>query len=691
MAAMAAMAATAGHVDTLVLAGDGPQPQLSKSFLTTSIGKYLPSLGGWGFWTTRTVACDLHRPLTATPHGQWPQGRACPQCVGALAWKTLDEEAEAEGQRLVDSSSTTNNNNNSNNNNSGRGSTTTAATTTRTVASARYGVVRPFSQTEYPGLVDATAPRAFYSACCSWTAAHARVLEGWLMKSSGSTSTSASGSTSTSTSDDAVTPHVVVVAEPPIVDVDAQADNNANNVNLIAKRVTGSLTRSDRAWCTQMRADLLGQLVSGRQSFTRAALDVLLDAHGRSSSLASSSSSSYSSPSLSSSSSSSPALSCFFCERTCDVVAAVGGVDDSSSSNSSSCSSRGNDSSSTANTGGTGVAFDCCGARCCADCLGSLASASVASRHFQPHAAAVTCPAGCDFALPMHRWVAALPADMRRAADVYAAALLQVTPGATALAAGAEGASAAAAAGAEAAQWVGAAASLPQLRSYLEHTHGRSAAELRALAGAILHTRRDGCCDDNDSDTTFPLPPWRLESELHALQHALRESVGAAADTERLTGLVVALLAQHPLVAVRHNEEGGGWSSTKEQSGVAVAEMVVCFACKGRGLAGLHSSVEHEEGCPCVVVGAAKRQKQQRPLTDETPAGCSGSSCCCPACAVPPPLKRQGSAVLCVCGKYWEAPTAGTNSAASSTSTSTSCPQWGQQSTWALAGKLVFY
>jgi hypothetical protein len=117
----------------------------------------------------------------------------------------------------------------------------------------------------------------------------------------------------------------------------------------------------------------------------------------------------------------------------------------------------------------------------------------------------------------------------------------------------------------------------------------------------------------------------------------------------------VSLLAQHPLVAVRH--VNGGWSSTKEDSGVAVAEVVICFACKGRGMLGSNSGVVHEEGCPCVV-GAAKRQKQQCPLTDETPAG----SACCPTCAVPSPL-TQGSgtrSVLCVCGKYWETPAAST-------------------------------
>ena len=40
-----------GHVDTIVLAGDGAAPNMRATFLSSTIGKYIPSLGGWTRWT----------------------------------------------------------------------------------------------------------------------------------------------------------------------------------------------------------------------------------------------------------------------------------------------------------------------------------------------------------------------------------------------------------------------------------------------------------------------------------------------------------------------------------------------------------------------------------------------------------------------------------------------------------------
>jgi len=90
-----------GHVDTLLLAGDGAAPAWPLT-LTCTLGKYLGERFGWTIWTRRTVPCANHLQVTqaiqenaqataAEETGGEAEvaepaaaAEACPQCAAVL-------------------------------------------------------------------------------------------------------------------------------------------------------------------------------------------------------------------------------------------------------------------------------------------------------------------------------------------------------------------------------------------------------------------------------------------------------------------------------------------------------------------------------------------------------------------------------------------------------------------------------
>jgi hypothetical protein len=149
---------------------------------------------------------------------------------------------------------------------------------------------------------------------------------------------------------------------------------------------------------------------------------------------------------------------------------------------------------------------------------------------------------------------------------------------------------------------------------------------------------------------------WDLEADLYALQAGVRELHGAALaadDTERLVGLLLAMLHAQPLVRVPPAPLGIDAHRHHQQRHHPV---VVCFLCK-------HQTPAAGDGC--CTVGAlhapsccsAIVSKLIRPAAGAgvTSTLRSAGSDACPKCgASARRATGPGRAVLCVCGCYWQ-------------------------------------